>query len=494
MKKLFVILAAAAVLTPACNKVSRETVPSQKKTTLSVGIDNSLTKTQLSGTIDLFWTAGDAILVTVSDNSYKTFTLEGAGGSASGTFSINEEVTIKSGKNGSQSFYPETLNPTYNSVEDKTHVVLPDTYTWTEAGVKAPMYGWLNKDEPWDYLKLLTSVIKIDIYNIPATASKLVFTAAAETVSGDFIFPYDCIPVKSGDSNKSITINFTAGEASMRSFCIPVPYGTYSAGATFVLKNSSDVALVTKTAPAITVGKESISYFPAIDCGASAPVTVCSGPYDCTAWANWNQEWGLDLSSLQPGDRLRYNVTEESGDSYWQLKMLYHNGSDWVVFAEVGLYSGQTVMDYVLSAAEAAAISASPALAVQGYNVTVNNIQIVPNPAESVLWTGSHSLGEWDNAFDVSGLNSAGFWSNLKAGKQLTVYFYESALPDIAYCQFFIEKKSDQSSITGLEYNLGLLHQNVYSFTLTAAQVTAIMESGIVIHGKKITITKITLR
>ena len=493
MKKILFVLAAVAVITPACQK-SSEVAPSAKRTSITVGIDNTLTKTQLAGTVDLLWSAGDAILITASDYSYKTFTLEGAGGTASGTFSINEEVTIMGGENGSQSFYPETLNPTYNSVENKTHVNLPDTYTWTEAGVKAPMYGWLNKTTPWDYFKLMTSVIKVDVYNIPAAACKLVFTAAAESVSGDFIFPYDCIPVKSGDSNKSITINFTAGEASMRSFCIPVPYGTYSAGATFVLKNSSDVALVTKTAPAITVGKESISYFPAIDCGASAPVTVCSGPYDCTEWDNWNQKWGLNLSSLQPGDRLRYNVTEESGDTYWQLKLLYHNGSGWVAFAELSLYSGQTVMDYVLNAAEAAAIGASPALAVQGYNVTVNNIQIVPSPAELVLWTGTHSLGNWDNAFDVGGLNSAGIWSNLTAGKQLTVYFNESALPDISYCQFFIQKKSDSSTIAGLEYDLGLLHQNVYSFTLTADQVTAIKESGIVINGKKITITKITLR
>lgn len=500
MKKILFVLAAVAVITPACQK-SSEVAPSAKKTSITVGIDNTLTKTQLAGTVDLLWSAGDAILITASDYSYKIFTLEGSGGTASGTFSINEEVTIMGGTNGSQSFYPETLNPTYNSVEDKTHVILPDTYTWTAAGVKAPMYGWLNKTTPWDYFKLMTSVIKVDVYNIPATACKLVFTAAAESVSGDFIFPYDCIPVKAGDTNKSITINFTAGEATMRSFCIPVPYGAYSAGATFVLKNSADEALVTKTAPAITVGKESFSYFPAINCDNSTVSTLISDAKDCTVWSKWNQVDGLSTSSFKAGDRLRFNVTEEGGDTYWQLKPQYayeQVGSDWhwktlegdgLIY---GLCTGQTFLDVVMSESVVAALKERPSLTVQGYNVTVNSVQYIPQ-TEVVIWEGTHDLGNWDNCFDVSGLNSAAIWSNLKAGKELTVYFHEGSSPDIDYCQFFIKQKVGGSDI--LSFNAGTNHnQTVVSFPLTADHVAFIKTNGIVIWGKRIVITKITLR
>lgn len=500
MKKLVYTLLAAVFFVPACQKVSKETLsdetPSKDvKTSITVGIEASSTKTDLSGTVDFVWAAGDAISIDTEASGYKTFTLEGAGGVSKGTFSINEDVTIRSGDDGAQAFYPATLNPTWNGEDSKTHVTLPASYTWADQSVKAPMYAWLNKTSPWDYFSLMTSVIKVDIYNIPAAASKLVFTSAGEVVSGDFAFPYDCIPVVTGTENKTITINFTAGEETNRTFFIPVPYGTYSAGATFVLKNSSDEALVSKTAPAITVAKASIAYFPAINCDAVSVTNIITDALDCSAWGNWNQKNGLSLGSVKAGDRLRFNVTELTADSYWQLKPQYAGeGWAWTLFEGVnyGLTSGQTSLDVIVNDAMVAAFKERPSLTVQGYNVTVNSVQHIPQ-TEVVLWKGSHDLGDWDNCFDVNGLNSAAMWSNLKAGKELAIYFNEGTSPDINYCQFFIQKKTGGDTI--LSFNGGNNHnQTVYTYTLTADQVTAIKESGIVIWGKRIVINKITLR
>ena len=493
MKKLLFAFAVAATVIPACNKVSEEVVPASQKTSITVGIGDPATKTQLNGTVELLWSAGDAILVQDNTYAYKTFTLEGAGGTATGTFSINEEVTIMSGDDGAQSFYPETLSPAY--IAPSTHVTLPDTYTWSEAGVKAPMYAWLNKTTPWDYFKMLTSVIKVDIYNIPATASKLVFTSKGEVVSGDYVFPYDCIPVVPGDSNKSITITFTAGEKANRTFFIPVPYGSYTAGATFELKNSSDVQLAKKSAPAFTVAKESISYFPAINLGASVITTIWDGPIDCTAWGNWNDKWGLDLSSLKAGDCIRYNVTLDGGESYWQMRPQFYT-SDWNALVGLfKLYDGQTCLDIPLTAEFAAAMNTSGGMSVQGINVTVSSVQIVPQQSEMILWTGSHSLGNWDNTLIAAGLNSAGMWASLTAGKTLSVYFKDSDSRVGDYGQFQIKKASDYSGISGLTMGLAEeSNQSVRRFTLTAGQVTAIKESGILIQGIDLDITKITLR
>lgn len=493
MKKTLFVLAVAATVISACNKEPEAVVPSSHKTSVTVGIVDPATKTQLAGTVELLWSAGDAILIQDENYQYKTFTLEGAGGTANGTFSINEEVTIMGGVNGAQSFYPETLNPTY--LDESTHVTLPDTYTWSEAGVKAPMYAWLNKTEPWDYFKMMTSVIKLDVYNIPAEACKLVFTANGQVVSGDYVFPYDCIPVVSGTSNNSITITFTAGGKTNRTFFIPVPHGSYSAGATFELKNSSDVQLAKKTAPAISVAKESISYFPAINFGSSSITTIWEGPIDCSAWSNWNDKWDLDLSSLKEGDCIRYNVTLDGEKEYWQITPQYYT-SDWVQL--VGLfkfYEGQTCLDVPLTAEMAEAMKTSNGMSVQGINVTISSVQIVPQQPEMVLWKGSHSLGNWDNTLIAAGLNSKSMWSGLATGKTLSVYFKDSDTLVDNYCQFHIKNASSFADITGLTFGVGEeSNQTVRRFVLTADQVSAIQDKGILIQGKNLDITKITLR
>lgn len=481
-KMMFFATAVAAMALVSCQK-EQNTFVQEETTTLQFGLGEA-TKTTHTATVQLVWAEGDDISVD-TPAGFKTFDLVSGAGTDSGTFQINETVTVNE---NATAVYPAALAPAW--VDDKLKMTLPDSYAWLAHGVQAPMISWVNNAYP--YFHLLGGLIKLDVYNVPGTATKLVFTTDGQNVSGDFVMNGSNAIETSAGTNNTVTITFAAGTAANMTFFVPVPAGTYT-NCTFSLQSDSE-ALKTVKAASIAVAKDQLFFAPALNCDSAAAVTLVSDALDCTTWNNWNQKDGLALTTVKAGDRLRFNVTEESSD-YWQLKPYYADAEwHWVPIAVFGLTSGQTFLDVVLDEEAAAAFRSRNSIVVQGFKVTVNSIQLIPQK-EQVLWEGSHSLGDWDNAFNVTGLNSASFWSGLKAGKELTIYFTESALPDINYCQFFIQKGTDWSNIDGLSFNAGTdLKQTVVSYPLTAAQVTAIKEGGIVINGKKITITKIALR
>lgn len=483
MKKMMILATAIAAMALAGCQKEQQAPVQEKSTTLHFGLGDA-TKATHTAAVQLLWAEGDDISVD-TPLGFKTFDLVSGEGTASGTFQINETVTVNE---NATAVYPAALAPSWS--DDKLKMTLPDSYAWTAHGVQAPMISWVNNAYP--YFHLLGALIKLDVYNVPETATKLVFTTDGQNVSGDFVMNGSKAIETSAGTNNTVTITFAAGTASNMTFFVPVPAGTYT-NCTFSLQSTSE-ALKTVKAASITVAKDQLFFAPALNCDGAAATTLVSDALDCTDWKNWNQKDGLALTTVKAGDRLRFHVTEGSSE-YWQLKPCYADADwHWIEMSVFGLTSGQTVLDVVLDEDAAAAFRARNSIVVQGFKVTVNSIQLIPQK-EQVLWEGSHSLGDWDNAFNYQGLNSASFWSGLKAGKELTIYFTESALPDINYCQFFIQKGSGWTNIDGLSFNAGInLNQTVVSFPLTAAQVTAIKESGIVICGRKITITKITLR
>lgn len=484
MKKMMILATAIAAMAVAgCQKEQQQAPVQEESTTLHFGLGDA-TKATHTAAVQLLWAEGDDISVD-TPLGFKTFDLVSGEGTASGTFQINETVTVNE---NATAVYPAALAPSWS--DDKLTMTLPDSYAWTAHGVQAPMISWVNNAYP--YFHLLGGLIKLDVYNIPESSTKLVFTTDGQNVSGDFVMNGSNAIETSAGTNNTVTITFAAGTAANMTFFVPVPAGTYT-NCTFSLQSTSE-ALKTVKAASITVAKDQLFFAPALNCETVAATTVWDGPIDCSNWG-WNQQNDLPLTMVHSGDRLRFHLTEGS-TSYWQVRASYAADAawHWADMPTIGLASGQTMADVILTEDVASCLRARNSLVVTGYGVTVNSVEYIP-AVEQILWEGSHSLGDWDNAFNYQGLNSASFWSGLKAGKELTIYFTESALPDIDYCQFFIQKGSGWTNIDGLSFNAGInLNQTVVSFPLTAAQVTAIKESGIVICGKKITITKITLR
>ena len=478
-RNVFFMIIAVAVVS-ACQKENKAN--ENPTTMLEFGIESPLTKTDLAGTVNIRWTSGDKISVD-TESGMQEFTLVGAGGSASGTFAADGTLSVNT---SATAFYPSTMSPNYT---DSWHVNLPDSYNWTENGIQAPMYAWING--AYNYFKLLTSVIKVDVYNIPSTASKLEFTSASEQVSGDYAFSSDAIAVVTSAGNKTITINFTAGESTFKTFFIPVPYGTYPAGATIKLKDSSDNELVTKTTPsAITVAKQSIAFFPAVNCTSTSAGTVLfSGSHDV---ASWSSNVFSHSASFAEGDILRFTFSLDetvggSAATYWQLQLGYNN--PWTEVVTFGIPSGVTSCDMILTSAQADAFNTHSEMYISGYAVTVTNIELVHPEAETVLWTGSVDFGNWAESFNEAGMNSSALWANITTGKKLSVYYTTTADSG----QLYIKSASGWNDISGLCTNIPS-NSNHISFTLTEEQVTSVKTAGIVMQGSNLSITKVTIK
>ena len=487
MKKMIFALAVAAMAFASCTK---ELLPKTDRTTsITVGMAGEDTKTSLTGTVQTLWASGDALSVKCSDDAFHTFTLTSGAGEASAVFTANESLTIPP---AAVTFYPATMSPVVN-VDYSLTVTLPDTYTWSDQGINAPLIGWLNNG--WDYLDMIGGVIKVDIVQIPEEAKKLVFTTDDQQVSGTTTLDENTLVTATSDVYNKITIDFSAeASASSRSFFIPVPTGTYS-NFSIDLIDSSDASLISKTVKSsVSVTKGKIVYAPAIACGSTSGQTIYSGStLEIGNWG-WKQfDHSVGFSGVSAGDRLRFTLSCNAGDTYWQLvyKFWDTSASDWTELFSVYLYSGQTQLDIVLTEAMATSLrNSGGAAVVTGYYVDVDKIELLPSLPETVIWTGSASLGDSWGSLNASGLNNAGLWANVAAGKVLTIYRTEGS----GYSQVKVCKSSDWTDIDGLSVAHNPIGQTLTSFTLTSAQVSSIQESGIVLQGSGFTITKITLR
>ncbi len=494
MKKLFYWMAAAAVVV-SCAKTEGAKQDNMPGTVITIGIDNQNTKTDLTETVKVVWSAGDAISVQSLEGAFKTFTLASGAGTTSGTFSINEDVTLNTPT--ANCFYPATLDPKY---EEGWKVTLPGDYTWSEDGIKAPMYAWLGGS--WDYFKLLTSVLKLEVYNIPADADKLVFTTVGEKVCGQFTFPATPLATAATSvaAEKSISVSFDAGGATSRTFCIPVPSGDYTAGATIQLLAGSEEK-VKMQAPALSIASMSVTYLPSINCGGTLPMTVWEGSkeilFEDDPW--WGQfVLPLDcqiFGTVAAGSVLRLYL-DKLGTETSVIKRAYQMMDDpwtWtdIDAGNVSVTAETEYVDLTLTSELLAALPSRKFFVVCGNRIRVTKAVLIQNKPERIVWKGSLNVGNWAANLDAF---PAGFWDNLKAGTAITVYYDDNAPVDNSWRDIAIYAKTsgDWTSLGSGGHNAD--GRNVLSVVLDADQVALVKANGLALGGSGVTINKITLR
>ena len=492
MKRALLLSAyvALAFLFSSCEKEANQNVveTTPEVTRVHFGIDLQNTKTDLLETTTVVWSTGDVISIEGTDNVMHEFTLEGVGGSASGTFACAGDVALKT---KATSVYPSSLAPNYQG-DEKWHVTVPSEIAWSEDGVKAPMIAWLNGD--WNYFVLLGGVIKVDVYNIPATAEQLVFTTDNQKVSGDFALDGNQLSTSSSTTEKTITITFDNDGTLNRTFFIPLPVGTYT-NCTIDVQTGAGVSLKKKKASSVSVVKNAISYLPAINCvsGKSSDVMLDSS-FDVANWA-FNQ-FRYGSTSVSVGDILHCTFTLDAkvGDedvTYWQLRISYYYESEWhndlLLFA---MKAGETEAFCELNADMVSKLNSSVALAVSGYGVTVNLIEVLPMPAETVLWKGSMVFSAGTEY--ISSLSSGSFWNGLKTGSVIGIHY---TTPSEWGWIGIKENSTGWPLISGMEFDTPA-SSNVCYFTLTAAQASAIKTNGAIFVSNSVglTINKITVR
>lgn len=484
---MFAVAAAFISCSKAAEVEDQTTVTSEEEfTIITLGIESVETKTDLYGTKTILWGEGDAISVDTQSDGPQTFTLVSGSGTGTATFSHSGTVTIGTGRT---TFYPASMNPNYSS---GWHVTLPDTYAWSQDGIKAPMYAWIANG--YDYFKLMTGVLKLDIYNIPAAADKLVFTTVDQQVSGDMVFDGTDVDTSADDTNKTITITFTAGEESARSFFIPLPVGTYASGATVELKNSSDVTLVKKTAPSITVARGDIVYLPAIACSTVSTV-LWEGTKEFTTWADWDSvpAWSITgiWSTFTAGNVLKFNFSSVSSGCWFKV---YYKDADWnwQTLFEEGVAEGSESYTHTLTSEDIVNLSIRNYMVISSQNCVLTSIEVIDNKPESVLWKGSLDLGtddSWEN--NLMDLGSA-FWANVSAGKIITVYYTEkSQTNDWRPLQL---QYMGSPWVTFADGGHNVDGTKFFSYKLTSEDAANLKSYGLAINGTGLIVTKITLK
>ena len=233
-------------------------------------------------------------------------------------------------------------------------------------------------------LKHLGAVVKFDVYDIPATATKFVFTATGMNISGDFTYDKsDASPAieTSAGANNTVTITFSAGSMSSASFYIPVPAGTYSSGFSVALKDDLDVSLLTKTrSSSFTVARGQYSMQSAIGCNTSGVDEIWSGTH--TFDGSWEDRLDLrsatDWSSLVAGTQLVLDV--DLNDMTEWIRLRVEDG--WMAALPdhpfIHFVAGQTKAKIILSADDVTRIvDRGGVYLITGSGITITSVKLV---------------------------------------------------------------------------------------------------------------------
>lgn len=482
--------AVAAMALVSCNKelsVNEDNLAMEGTTVLRFGIVEDATKTAVAGAVNMVWTAGDDIAVDTGKSGIKTFSLSSGAGTGDGTFVLNEVVTVKE---NATSFYPASLSPYWS---DTWHVTVPDTYVWSERGLNAPMISWVNNAYP--YFHLLGAVIKVDIYSIPATANKLVFTTDSQKVSGDFALnASNGIDTASGSDN-TITVTFEAGSSASKTFYVPVPAGTYT-NCTFSVQSDSETFKTVKAA-SITVEKDQLFFAPAVNCSSSATrMTLWEGSQTVGAskWENFQIPMHQTVwNTLSEGAELICTLTragEEDGfikpscqyTSNWTWMDLHDGASVGESTTTVSFTLTSDILSYLTNECQAFLLC--------GQRFTLTKLEVeLPKP-ERILWTGSVDLADWSNSVEAF---PDGFWTNLKTGHIITVYFVNNLTDDTwrNVC-LYAKTSGDWTTVGSVSFNVD--GWSYACFRLDKDGADGIKANNCAVKGNGATVTKITLR
>lgn len=503
MKKIIILSTIIAAMSIAsCQKPEDASPVSPARTDISFSLSDNQTKTNLVGVNTLVWSNGDALSIYDSESSsYKTFTLSSGAGTNEATFSIAESVTIG---NSATAFYPETMTPGYDTYYT---VKLPASYTWSDSGVKAPMIGWVNQTDP--YMSMMTGVIKIDVYNIPSSAKKLVFkTLNGKKVSGSFTL------VSTEDDTKNtiatvatetaadqmITIDFSTEEyAASRTFFIPVPSGEYTFSVQMLASADAaiDGTLKKLTVSTLSVAAKKIVYAPAISFG-SYSYTLLNSNTEKNAWDAISFT-NNDLSTATGGAYTTWDALPEGT----RIKVTHSDVSGEILFQDNDSWSTRHLCKLSETGVTETTFRASSFCSLKGalnikanVGITFSKVEILSPAAEKVIWVGARSG-------DVSDLTVGAYFSGISAGKILTVYYTERAAKDTWANLYFKDKTNWKWYFNGSHHSLGAGVEDCASFTIAESvsgeddatfNPVSILSSGGLYIGSDLTITKITLR
>lgn len=373
MKKILYFAALMPALILSCNKADQDNTV--KETVLSFGIEEATTKTDLTETKSLRWSAGDQFILMDTGYSWRQFTLKSGAGDVAATFSAPGDLSFAADATCFYGMYDGVTYPAYiGTGEIDWDVTLPSEYDVDGNNIKVPLIAYLNGG----IFKMVSGALKVDVSGIPAAVSSLVVTANRQ-IAGTMHMKGEVITVSGTSATDNvITLNFTPG-VSQRTFCIPLPVCAEGYTLSLSFRNGSNEQVAHKSATIPAVTSEKIMYAPAISLdGNPAELIMWTGSRPLGNWEGWVSELsGSSFSSAwEKGKTLTIYYTEDDGGGDGRQIILKDGG--WVAIPGMSTYyedRPKTSYSVVLDDTMEAALK-EKGLIVTGYYITINKITL----------------------------------------------------------------------------------------------------------------------
>lgn len=287
MKKALLFLTSAVLLMAGCAKVENEIAPEKgmHQVTLKAYVPEE-TRVSINNAGVFSWQVDDKISVVGDDEFTYTFTTAGSGSSVTFDGTLPEGVNV-----GQYAFYPASEGGEEGSYVDGDEIsfFMPTEYTYVQDATFMPMLGEISSEGA--AFKAVGGVLKLIIYNVPADAARLVFTARNKVVTGDFPVSNGVITAEDQEADDYVHIVFDGKRKDNMVFYIPLPTGTihgFELG--FMTASSTDIEGATKTTTAtLNVTRNKIIIAPALNMSSTEEVVL------------WSESFTTDLSGTGTG-------------------------------------------------------------------------------------------------------------------------------------------------------------------------------------------------
>ncbi len=223
MKKLIIPAAIALAAITSCQNGSLDVPEEQGSFSIKARVE-ALADTKSSVTDEgvFSWMKGDGIAV-YDGSAFHSYYAQADGATA--TFTGEKSESLQS-----VAVSPAGLNPSYS--ETTLKVTLPASYKWVENQTNAPMISEFDDISKGLTFKYLGGIVKIQLKNVPVTATKFVFTTSKD-ITGEYVISEQAsekiIASKGYTTENKVTFTFDAGSAVRdMDFYIPVPVGEYT--------------------------------------------------------------------------------------------------------------------------------------------------------------------------------------------------------------------------------------------------------------------------
>lgn len=223
MKRFYFALAALAAIFAGCSKevdTPEPVVSAEKAVTLKASIGDPATRVSSDNAGIFKWQSTDEITVVTNSDAIRQFTIgqitDGTSAEFSGTIPAIDEI--------SYALYPASQSHKASSAQITFH--LDDNIVWKADASNMPMLATVGNETSFD---AVGGVLKLILFNIPADADYLKFSATSKKITGDFEFDNNVITTEAksnSDNDNELVIDFSENYNSSKVFYIPLPTGT----------------------------------------------------------------------------------------------------------------------------------------------------------------------------------------------------------------------------------------------------------------------------